>query len=81
MLARRATGKYPKGRMKPQSIGHRVRDLRKKLGLTQVQLAAKTGLSRSQVLRIEAGERGASLKAAVALAKALRVPINALLEK
>jgi transcriptional regulator with XRE-family HTH domain len=42
----------------PQDIGQRVRDQRRERGLTQAQLAARIGVSRSAVAQWETGRTG-----------------------
>ena len=39
----------------PQRLGAALRDARREAGLTQVQLAAKAGVSRAWLIEIEAG--------------------------
>ena len=39
----------------PQRLGAAIRDARRDAGLTQVQLAAKAGVSRAWLIEIEAG--------------------------
>jgi len=39
----------------PQRLGAAIRDARREAGLTQVQLAAKAGVSRAWLIEIEAG--------------------------
>jgi len=66
---------------KPDIIGRRVRDLRKRRGLTQAQLAEVTGLLQSQISQIESGaRRGATIQldAARSIAFALGVSLDAL---
>lgn len=45
-----------KERMVAELRGHRLREMRVKLGLTQAQLAASIGVGPSQVSRIERGD-------------------------
>ncbi|MGL5066045.1 MAG: helix-turn-helix domain-containing protein [Microcoleus sp.] len=63
-----------------QQFGDRVRTLRKARGLSQEQLAEKTGLHRTYIGGIERGERNVSLINIVRLAKALDVPPSDLLQ-
>ena len=56
---------------------------RKRCGLSQVELARKSGVSASQICRIESGEidiRNITIHTAIALAKALDMTINELVE-
>jgi transcriptional regulator with XRE-family HTH domain len=54
-------------------FGKRVRQLRKKRGLTQEELAARAHLHTNYVSLIERGHRVVSLNTIMALAKALKV--------
>jgi transcriptional regulator with XRE-family HTH domain len=54
-------------------LGKRVRQLRKKRGLTQEELAARAHLHPNYVSLIERGHRVVSLNTIMALAKALKV--------
>jgi len=58
------------------AIGHEVRDLRKKLGLTVADLAAATGLSLGMLSKIENGNISPSLTTLQALSRALGVPLT-----
>jgi DNA-binding XRE family transcriptional regulator len=49
-------------------------------GLTQMQLAEKTGLSQSQIAMIESGEREGTVKVLRRIAKALNVDIDDLVD-
>jgi len=59
-------------------FGKRVRELRKKKGLSQEGLALESGLDRSYVGGVERGERNISLENIGKLATALGVSISAL---
>ncbi len=60
-------------------IGGRIRALRLERGMTQRQLADRSGLSEATVIgRIERGEQVPRLNTAVALARALSVHLNEL---
>ena len=61
--------------------GKRIRELRMRVGLTQAQLAKKSGLLQSQVSMIETGDRGLSVKTADKIAQALGITLNALFEE
>jgi DNA-binding XRE family transcriptional regulator len=63
-----------------QQFGDRVRTLRKERGLSQEQLAERTGLHRTYIGGIERGERNVSLINIVRLAKALEVSPSDLLQ-
>ena len=57
-----------------------VRRLRKRRGMSQQKLAQRAGLSREYVARLEIGHHNPSLSTLQKLARALRVPVTALLE-
>jgi len=57
----------------------RVREERKKLGLSQEEFAAKSGFHRTYIGMIERAERNITLSNVEKLAKALRTPISKLL--
>ncbi len=59
--------------------GNRVRELRKKKGLSQEGLALESGLDRSYVGGVERGQRNISLENIEKLAKALGVTGSELL--
>jgi transcriptional regulator with XRE-family HTH domain len=58
----------------------RLKTLRRRRGLTQEGLAAKAGLSRTYLARLETARQNPTLSTLVKLAKALGVPVTALLE-
>jgi len=60
-------------------FGNRVRELRKKKGLSQEGLALESGLDRSYVGGVERGERNISQENIEKLAKALGVTAAALM--
>ena len=59
-------------------FGNRVRELRKKKGLSQEGLALESGLDRSYVGGVERGERNISLENITRLAKALDLSVSVL---
>ena len=61
-------------------MGKRLKQLRVAKQLSQAALAQRAGLAREYVLRLEAGQQDPSLSTLTALAKALGVPVTALLE-
>jgi transcriptional regulator with XRE-family HTH domain len=61
-------------------MGTRIRRLRKGQGLSQAALAKRARLTRVYITRLEAGRQDPSLSTITALAKALGVPVTALLE-
>ena len=73
---------YLGGEMVPmdyRDLGFRVRDARRKSGLTQEKLAEKVGISPSFLGHIERGTRVASLETLVALCNELSVSPDYLL--
>jgi len=58
----------------------RLRTLRRTLGLSLDELAARTGLSPSTISRVETGKRTISLDILLPLARALQVDLDALLD-
>lgn len=62
-----------------KDFGHRVRILRRKLSLTQEELAEQVGISASFMGHIERGSRIASLETLVALCNTLKVSPQMLL--
>jgi transcriptional regulator with XRE-family HTH domain len=61
------------------AYGDRVQAARKTAGLSQTDLAALIGLTRSSVANIEAGRQASSAEGAVAIANALGVGVQWLL--
>lgn len=59
-------------------LGNRIRALRTKCGISQEELAFRTGLHRTYIGSAERGERNVSVINIVAIAKALNVPISKL---
>jgi transcriptional regulator with XRE-family HTH domain len=64
-----------------QKFGERVRILRKRVGLSQEELASACGLHRTYAGAVERGERNVSLLNIINLAHALRVSPAKLLEE
>jgi transcriptional regulator with XRE-family HTH domain len=60
------------------AIGHEVRTLRKKLGLTVTDLSSATGISPGMLSKIENGNISPSLASLQALSGALGIPLSAL---
>lgn len=61
-------------------IGENIRHLRKRLGLTQVQLAKRSGLSQSGISDIEKSVNNPSTETIRLIATALGVPISDLID-
>ena len=59
-----------------KAFGKRVRELRKKKGYSQEELADKAGLHRTYIGSIERGEQNVSIDNIDKIAKALKTPIN-----
>jgi transcriptional regulator with XRE-family HTH domain len=64
----------------PRRIGRTLKQVRQAKGLTQTALAKKAGVSRAYVFRLEAGGADPTVGLLQRLAKALGVPVTALLE-
>lgn len=63
-----------------QVVRTRLRSLRRTLGLSLDELAARTNLSPSTISRVETGKRTISLDVLLPLAKALQVDLDELLD-
>ena len=63
-----------------ERMAKRLKTLRRRRGLTQEALAAKAGLSRTYLARLETARQDPTLSTLVKLAKALGVPVAALVE-
>jgi transcriptional regulator with XRE-family HTH domain len=63
-----------------EAFGHRVREHRLALGMSQEELADAAGIHRTYVSSVERGRRNVSLDNIVALAHALRIDPARLLE-
>lgn len=61
-----------------ENIRANVREFRKKAGLTQAELSAKTGVGTSMLCQIEKGTKVPSLGAALEIAKALGCTVDEL---
>jgi len=61
-------------------LGFNLREARKQLGLTQEQVAERSGVHATEVSRIEAGKRDPRVSTVRRLAKAVRLPPGRLLE-
>ena len=60
--------------MDSKVIGHKVRELRRRMGLTTVTLAKKVRLSQAQVSRLEIGLQGFRSATLIRFARVLGVP-------
>ncbi len=63
-----------------KKFGDKIRDLRKQKGLSQEELAFRSGLHRTYISDIERGSRNVSLKNIEKIAKALGVSSKALFD-
>lgn len=63
-----------------QKFGDKLRELRKQKGLSQEDLAFKSGLHRTYISDIERGSRNVSLKNIEKIAKALGISPKSLLD-
>lgn len=63
-----------------KQMGIRLKGLRTAKEMSQAALAKRAGLTREYVNKLEAGKQDPSLTTISALAKALGVPVTALLE-
>ena len=59
-------------------IGTRISDEREKAGLTQSQLADRTGITQSYICRLEKGEHRPTNKTLTKIATALEIPVSQL---
>lgn len=64
----------------PKRVSMNLKKQRRKRRMSQAALATKAGFSREYVARLETGHHDPSLSTLTKLAKALRVPVAALLE-
>lgn len=64
--------------MKQNEVQNRVRELRSVLGLTQEQLAERTGLARQSIISIEKGHFLPTIETALRLSAALQEPVEQL---
>lgn len=62
-----------------EMLGDRVRELRQKKGLTQVDLSERLGLPQSRVSEIESGVRAPNLVTILRIALALYCKVSALM--
>lgn len=62
-------------------LGKRIRELRLEAGLTQAELARRTGIHRPNIARVEAGRHTPSLETIARLATAIGVPTTRVLNK
>lgn len=63
----------------PKQLGMRLKTLRERKKLSQAALAAKAGITREYVNKLEAGRYDPTVGVLQRLAKALKVPVTELL--
>lgn len=61
-------------------FGQRIRNLRKKLGISQEALAFRCGLHRTYIGSVERGERNISLLNIIRISKALQIELSKFFE-
>jgi transcriptional regulator with XRE-family HTH domain len=66
--------------MSPKTFGMRLKELRNKKGWSQAVLAAKLGVTREYLARLEGGQHDPPLSTVERLAKILGVRISRLVE-
>lgn len=71
--------KPPSANVEPTRVGARIRDYRVAAGLTQAELAKRTGIHRPNIARVEAGRHTPSLETLAKLSSAMGVSTIALL--
>jgi transcriptional regulator with XRE-family HTH domain len=62
-------------------LGHRIRNLRKKRGWTQVEMAERVGIDRSFLADVERGKRNVSILNVELMAKGLKVSLSQLFSR
>ena len=65
--------KYIRDEKAIKLLGKKIKELRKKQKISQVQLAFEAGIQRSQVSRIESGEINTGISTILAIARSLEV--------
>lgn len=75
-----AAGRAPNGEVDGVRLGQRIRELRLAAGLTQAELARRTGIHRPNIARVEAGRHTPSLETLSRLATAIGVPTTRVLD-
>ena len=76
----RTNGKPAEGPIDGVRLGARIRELRLAAGLTQAELARRTGIHRPNIARVEAGRHTPSLETLSRLAHAIGVPTTRVLD-
>ena len=65
-----------KNEQERQRIGARITELRTQAGLTQVELAALTGLQQGHIARLEKGKYGVTIDVMSAIASAIGMTVD-----
>src|SRR5829696_7269800 len=60
----------------PGTLGERVRELRRRRGLTLEELAERSGVSRAMISKVERGEKNPTLVVAAKLAEGLGITLS-----
>ncbi len=71
---------YQSGTTPPPRWRNRVRWARERAGITQAELARRAGLERSNLALVESGRRVPSVTTLLRVARALGVPVDALID-
>lgn len=66
--------------MDNKEFGKRLLDIRTTLGLSQKEVEAKSGVSQGYISQLEQGKFSPNITVVLRLAKALRVPVERLLQ-
>jgi len=61
------------------TIGERIKEARKKKGLTQEELAGKLGCTKQSIAQYEKGRRSPKIDGLIKIAEALNIPVSDLL--
>ena len=70
----------PRAQANRGDLGSNLREARKRLGLTQEQVAERSGVHSTEISRIEGGKRDPQVSTLRKLAKAVELPPGRLLE-
>ena len=66
--------------MTPGAVRLRLKEIRKKMGLTQIELAEKTGLHEQTISRLEGDPRQIEFDTIEKICKALNISVDDLIE-
>lgn len=80
-MLRAASNGQLNGSVDGVKLGRRIRELRLAAGLTQAELARRTGIHRPNIARVEAGRHTPSLETLARLAQAIGVPTTRVLDE